>query len=63
MAFPMIWRCAGDFFKVLLIFKMAATDQLNFFRGRKPQKKFVWSIFFEILTSHPLQLGDVQVFF
>ena len=23
----MIWRCAGDFFKVLLKFKMAATDQ------------------------------------
>ena len=28
ITFPMIWRCAGDFFKVLLIFKMAATDQL-----------------------------------
>ena len=28
ITFPMIWRCAGDFFKVLLEFKMAATDQL-----------------------------------
>ena len=33
----MIWRCAGDFFKVLLKFKKAATDQtqkkmsVNFF--------------------------------
>ena len=31
----MIWRCAGDFFKVLLKFKVAATDQkiclVNFF--------------------------------
>ena len=26
----MIWRCADDFFKVLLKFKMAATDQLNY---------------------------------
>ena len=31
----MIWRCAGDFFKVLLECKMAATDQLLFFEGRK----------------------------
>ena len=28
ITFPMIWRCAGDFFKVLLKFEMAATDQL-----------------------------------
>ena len=28
ITFPMIWKCAGDFFKVLLKFKMAATDQL-----------------------------------
>ena len=31
ITFPMIWRCAGDFFKVLLKFKMDATDQLFFF--------------------------------
>ena len=28
ITFRMIWRCAGDFSKVLLKFKMAATDQL-----------------------------------
>ena len=28
ITFPMIWRWAGDFFKVLLKFKMATTDQL-----------------------------------
>ena len=28
ITFPMIWRCGGDFFKVLLKFKMAAIDQL-----------------------------------
>ena len=35
VTFPTIWRCAGDFFKVLLKFKMAVTDQLQFFCGRK----------------------------
>ena len=34
IAFPTIGRCAGDFFKVLLKFKMAATDQLQFFGKR-----------------------------
>ena len=42
ITFPMIWRCTGDFFKVLLEFKMAATDQLEFFflegGGVKTQK-------------------------
>ena len=33
----MIWKYAGDFFKVLLIFKMAATDQLF---GAQKLKKF-----------------------
>ena len=27
----MIWRCAGDFFKAFLKFKMAVTDQLYIF--------------------------------
>ena len=35
ITFPTIRRCAGDFFKVLLKIKMAATDQLQFFGGRK----------------------------
>ena len=29
ITFRMIWRCAGEFFEVLLKFKMAATDQLH----------------------------------
>ena len=37
-----------DFFKVLLKFKMAATDQLHFYGGLN---KLIWSIFL-ILTSH-----------
>ena len=40
ITFPMIWRCAGDFFKVLLKFKMAATDQLLFFGGAKTRNLF-----------------------
>ena len=36
--FLTIWRCAGDFFKVLLKFKMTATDQLQYFGGRKNSK-------------------------
>ena len=42
ITFPMIWRCAGDFFKILP-YKMAATDQL---------KKSVLSIFFLKYTNH-----------
>ena len=38
ITFPTIWRCAGDIFKVLLKLKMGATDQLQFFGGRKTQK-------------------------
>ena len=35
ITFPTIWKCACDIFEVLLKFKMAATDQLQFFGGRK----------------------------
>ena len=31
ITFPTIWRCAGDFFKVLRKFKMAAMDELHNF--------------------------------
>ena len=31
ITFPTIWRCAGDFFKVLLNFKMAAMDKHRIF--------------------------------
>ena len=34
VTFPIIWRFAGDFFKVLLKFKKAAMDQLQIFGGR-----------------------------
>ena len=37
ITFSTIWS-TGDFFNVLLKFKMAATDQLQFFRGRKNSK-------------------------
>ena len=43
--FPMIWRCAGDFFKVLLKFKMAATNQFEFFGGAKTQKNCLVNFF------------------
>ena len=29
ITFPTIWRCASDFFQVLLKFKMAAMDKLH----------------------------------
>ena len=31
ITFPTIWRCASDFFKDLLKFKMAAMDKLHIF--------------------------------
>ena len=31
ITFPTIWRCASDFFKVLLKFKMAAMDKIHIF--------------------------------
>ena len=46
----MIWRCAGDFFKVLLKFKMAATDQLKFFRGCENSKNLFGQFFFNNIT-------------
>ena len=39
ITFPTTWRCAGDIFKALLKFKMAAMDQLQFFGGCKNSKK------------------------
>ena len=41
ITFP-IWRCACDFFKVLLKFKMAATIQFIFFGGCKNSKKLLF---------------------
>ena len=38
ITFPTIWRCASDFLKVLLKFKMADMDKLHIFCGRKNWK-------------------------
>ena len=65
ITFPTIWRCAGDFFKLLLKFKMAAPDQLKFFWGggaQKYKKKYLVN-FFEILASHPSNMGMCEWFF
>ena len=42
---PTRWICAGDIFKFFLKFKMAATDQLQFFGGRKNSKKLFGQFF------------------
>ena len=62
ITFPTIWRCAGDIFKVLLKFKMAATDQLQFFSGRKKLKKLVWSFFFYFTITFLATCGFASVF-
>ena len=49
ITFPTIWRYAGDIFKVLLKFKMTATDQLQFF-GRRKNSKNLFGQFLRILT-------------
>ena len=55
IAFPMIWRWAGDFFNVLLNFKMATTDQLQFFVGTKSQKLFE---FYNLMPRNMDMCGD-----
>ena len=57
ITFKMIWRCAGDFYKVLMKFKMGATDLLEFFGGRKN----LMSEIFQTVKSHSPRCGDVQV--
>ena len=39
ITFPTIWRYVGNFLKVLLKLKMAATDQLQYFCRRENSKK------------------------
>ena len=55
----MKWRCAVDFFRVKL--KMAATEQIQFFCGRKNSN--LKSEIIQILLSHTPLYGDVQVIF
>ena len=74
MTFQKIWRCAGDFFKVLLKFKIAATDQLQLFVGAKTykisQKLFtfpaIWRCagdFFKVLLKFKIAATDQLQFF
>ena len=62
ITFPMIWRCAGDFFKVLLKFKMAATDQLKFFGGRKNSKNLLGQFFSNFNITFLATLGCASDF-
>ena len=41
ITFPMIWRCTGNLFKILLKFKMAATNQLHNLLWPRKLKNFV----------------------
>ena len=60
ITFPTTWKCAGDFFKVLLKFEMAAMDKLhNFFVGAKTDK--LRSVIIHILQSYYPLSGNVQV--
>ena len=45
VTFPTIWRCAGDFFKVLLKFKMSTTDQQSIFLKLQKLKVLNYSNF------------------
>ena len=54
----MIWRCAVDFCKVLLQFKMAAMDKLIFVGAKIKKSK---SEIIRILQSHYPPSGNVQV--
>ena len=54
---PMIYS-PGDFLKVLLKFKMAATDQFHFCKRKNSN---TWSEIIQILRSHFPPYGDVLV--
>ena len=67
ITFPTIWRFAGDFFKVLLKFKMAATDQFFFWwgggGGRKNAKKLFGQFFLKFQHHIPSNMGICKWFF
>ena len=63
ITFPMIQRCAGDFFKVLRKFKMAATDQLKFFGGCKNSKNLCGRFFFNFNITFLATWGCASDFF
>ena len=56
----MIWRCASDFYKVLLKFQMATMDQLQLFVGAKTKKKLKAEVI-QILQSNYPRYEDVKV--
>ena len=62
MTFLATWGCASDFLKMLPKFKMATRSQLqNILWAQKP-----WNLkseIIQILLSHSLPYGDVQVTF
>ena len=62
ITFHTIWRCAGDFVKVLLKFKMAATDQLQFFWWEQKFKKLVSSFFFNFNITFLARCGCASYF-
>ena len=59
----MIWRCADDFFKVSLKFKMAATDQFYFFGWCKNSKKILGNFFLKFQHHIPSNMGMCKWFF
>ena len=56
----MIWRCASDFFKVLLKFKMGAMDKLHIFLWEQKTEKLK-SVIIHIVQSHYPPSGNVHV--
>ena len=60
ITFPTIWRCASDFFKVLLKFKMAAMDKLHIFLLAQKDEKLK-SVIIHIVQSHYPPSGNVHV--
>ena len=58
----MLWRCAGDFFQGFVESqKRLPRINFNFFVGAKTQK--IKGRIVQILQSHSLGYGDVQVIF
>ena len=62
ITFPTIWRCASDFFKILLKFKMAAMDKLHIFLWAQKLKNCK-SLIIHIVQSHYPPSGNVPVIF
>ena len=58
----MIWRCAGDFFKVLMKFKIASMDKVHNFLWAQKLKELKSEII-HIFQSHYPPSGNVQVIF